>query len=97
MTITCSLIKVQSVDTLRGRITGTTELIVVNGTASFIDLVFEGTPGTNGAEFTISSSAINAAQVRIGKGQDSNATPNNELVQANFRLCQSGEIIEEDK
>ena len=97
MFIPCSIIKIQSVDNSKCRITGTTELIVVNGTASFIDLVFEGTPGTNAVEFTISTAAINAAQTRVGKGLASDATPNIELVPVNFRLCQSGEIIEEDK
>ena len=82
----CSLIKVQSADTSRGRLTGTTELIVLNGTASFSDLAFEGTPGSSGVEYIISTSAINSAQARIGKGLGADATPNIELASVNFRL-----------
>ena len=80
-------------DSARGSVLGTTEMVVVNGSASFTDLIFKGTPGSTGVEFIISSKSINNEQVRVGKGLGADSTPDQVLKLIDFRLCQSGEII----
>ena len=72
---------------------GTREAIANQGLATFDDLIFVSTPGSEAIEYQVSSNAINDQKILLQYGVDSLQDP----LLVSFRYCQSGEIESEDR